>query len=210
MHKLLLLSGALAVAVPATAQNGANWSTGAGSITTIQFAGGSGSAPDAVARTPIEAAIAFKKWCLDSGGDPALAAAEFQDFGGAILPVSGGKDKPPAKLHIYNGPGAVVAQTDGFFAVPQAQCNVSFYVPALPDKAEMQEAVSALFATPPTNAADAVKKNGKPNKRYVPTWEVTDAKGNVRLITYSTLGSGFDAAGNRVMLVALFNPGATR
>lgn len=152
----------------AGAQDGASWATGDGAMTTLMFGGGSGLPPAPAAIAPDEMARLFKRLCLDTNGDPAAidaaAAAVSPALTAAPMKVSAGKNKPEIQLHLWRGPGIVVAQTDGFFAVREAQCNITFYPTALPDAASLATALGAAIGTGPTNAAEAVKGNGKPTR----------------------------------------------
>ena len=52
----------------------------------------------------------------------------------------------------------VTAQTDGFFAVREAQCNITFYPTTLPDRDSLNAALTSALGAGPGNAAEAVKR----------------------------------------------------
>ena len=187
----------------ASAQEGASWATGDGAMTTLMFGGGSGLPPTPAAMAPEDMARLFKRICLDTNGDPAAidaaAAAASPALTAAPMKVSAGKNKPEIQLHLWRGPGVVVAQTDGFFAVQDAQCNITFYPTALPDRSSLATALGAAIGTEPSNAADAVKK-GKPNKHYLPIWVVGTAPPR-RVSAVAMRGNQY-TPGDRVLFAA--------
>jgi hypothetical protein len=194
----VLMAGAMGA--PASAQDGAMWLDDRGRMMSMQFGGPVAGAPAPLDRTPAAMAAQFKRLCLDTNGDPAAiaVAAERAEAKLASKPfeLAAGKKAPPIKLDIWSGDGLVVARTAGFFAAPVAQCNAIFYVNSLPDAESVTAAVSALVGSPPTNAADATKKNGKPNKSYEPEWAVT---GGQIIVAHVAKGNQY-MPGNRVHL----------
>ena len=199
--RLVTASFALAFAAPVAAQNGAMWVDDYGRMMSMEFAGGSGAAPAPVDRSPAEMAAVFRKACIDTQADPAGLAAAAVALGLAADPltVPVGKKAPPVVLNIHRAPGLVVSQTGGFFAAKVAQCNVTFYVNALPDRADMAAAVTAALGTSPANAASATKKNGTPNKNYEPEWATSF--GGTPQVVAAHVGKGSQyMPGNRVQI----------
>ena len=191
---------------PAAAQSGASWATGDGALTTLMIGGSDQPLPTPTALAPGDMARLFKQLCLDTNGDPAAidaaAAASSPALTAEPVKVKAGKDKPELQLHLWRGPGMVVAQTDGFFAVKEAQCNVTFYPIALPDSAALAASLGTAIGTGPSNAAQAVKGNGKPNKNYVPVWTVGPAAGPSRRVTAIAMRGNQYMVGNRVLFAA--------
>jgi len=157
---------------PAAAQMGASWATGDTAITTIVFAGAN-RLPARADRSPEEMARLFKTACLDTGGraeaiDSAVADGRLA-LAGTNFTVTATKKRPELKLRLWSGPGIVVARTDGFYAVREAQCSASFHPLTHPTSAALTEGMTKVLG-PPSNAAEAVRKNGKRAKRFVPLW----------------------------------------
>jgi hypothetical protein len=202
-------AGAIALigmAGAAGAQIGASWATGDGAMTTLTMGGSDEPLPAPVAIAPDDMARLFKRLCLDTNGDPtaieAAAASASPALTAAPMKVKAGKDKPDIQLRLWRGPGIVVAQADGFFAVPEAQCNITFYPTALPDAAVLATALGAAIGTGPSNAAEAVKGNGKPNKNYVPVWVVGTAPAPSRRVSAVAMHGNQYTPGDRVLFAA--------
>ncbi len=197
----LTAMAAVLLSASASAQNGAVWSDGPGRLTTLQFAGGEASPPAAVDRDPSEMVRLFKQLCLDTANDPAAIAAS----AARVVPpltanpytIPATKKSGPIELGIWQGNGLVVSRTGGFFAAPSAQCNMTFYVNTLPDLPTTIAALNASLGSP-TNAADAVKKNGKPNKTYRANWVAA----NGYLVDAQIIRGSQFMTGNRVQLIS--------
>jgi len=194
----LLLAVAIAPSA-ASAQNGAYWVDDRGRMMSLQFAGGSGPLPSPVDREPAAMTEMFKQICVDNAGVPEKVEGirESMNLEYNQQTLGAGKKKPPAILNIWHSDGLVISQTDGFFAAPTKQCNASFYMSTLPTNDDMVAALSE-----PTNAGNAFKKNGKPNKKYSPEWVLADGNGKRAIVrSYISKASQY-MLGNRVQLTA--------
>ena len=183
---LLLAAASCLLATPALAQGGASWAVGDGTVTTITYAGAP-LAPPQLHRTPEEMALLFKSACLDTGGteagiDAAVASGRLQ-LVGSTFSVPATRKRPAYAIRFWSAPGVVVARTDGFPLVKEAQCNATFNPPGGPRNAELADAVTDVLAAPPANAAEAVKRNGKRNKDFTPRWVVAGEEGKPRVVT---------------------------
>jgi hypothetical protein len=187
----------LAASAPAFAQNGAVWMDDKGRPTTLQFAGGSGAPPPAMARSPEDMSALFKQLCLDTQSNPANAAVA--GLTAAPQTIPGGKSSPELVLNVWRGDGLVVSQTDGFFVAPNAQCTAVFYVTALPASGDMAKALEATLGRPPANADKAVKKNGKPNDSWSPEWEIP-VRGAAWLLTVHVIADSRYTPGDQVQI----------
>ena len=170
------------LAASAAAQSGASWASGDGGLTTLMLSGSGNEPPPAPQPlTAGEMAQLFKRVCLDTAGHPAAIAAAIAEGKLELTPtpavLAATKKQPEVTLGVWRGPGMVAAQTSGFRVVPEGQCNITFYPAELPDRAVLAEALSALVGSAPENAAEAVKKNGEPNKRFAPRWSLARAEG---------------------------------
>ncbi len=191
---LIAAVGAVGAAGPAAAQNGASWAVGDSGVTTILLSGAN-QQPVRADRTPEEMASLFKAACLDSGGRPeaidsAVAEGKLR-LAGSTVTVNGSKKRPPVQVRLWSGPGVVVAWSDGFFAMREAQCNATFHPITLPTDESVAEALAKVLGGAPINAGEAVKKNGKPDKGFVPRW--TWSEGSNAPVTVN----GFAMRGNR-------------
>ena len=195
---------ALLIAASATAagaQNGAMWVDNYGRMMSMQFAGGSAPAPAPHDRSPAEYAGLFKKVCLETGGDPSTLGSALTQAGLAAEPftIPAGKKAPPVTLNLWRGRGAVVSQSSGFFAAKDAQCNVTYYVRTLPDRAALTAALSEAMGAQPANAAKAIKKNGRPNNNYQPEWAATI--GGAPAVVVAHVAKGYQSMpGDRVQI----------
>lgn len=194
----------VSVSTTAAAQNGAVWLDDVGRMMTMQFAGGSGTPPDPIDRSPQQMVELFKALCVDTNGDPAridlAAKAPNASLEAEPFTIAGTKKAPPLVLGIWRGQGIVLSRTDGFFAAPDAQCNTVFYVNVIPDRQSLTDALASSLGSAPTNVAKAMKKNGKPNNGYVPEWSVLSGTGTKQVIAaYVSKGSPY-APGNRVQI----------
>jgi hypothetical protein len=129
---------------------------------------------------------------------------------GSTVAVNGSKKQPPIQLRLWSGPGVVVARTDGFFAVREAQCNATFYPLTLPDRAVLTEAMTRILGAPPSNAAKAVKKDGKPDKRFAPLWTLSEGSGPPLTVSGIAMRGNQYMPGNRVFMAVRPAPGAAR
>jgi hypothetical protein len=190
----------LAIAVPAAAQNGAQWVDPYGRMTTLEFVGGRGAPPPPLDRPAGEMARLFKSLCLDTGGSAAEmgAAARQAAFDAAPFTIPGGK-AGDVVLGVWRGEGAVLSQSDGFFAAPNAQCNVSFYVTTVPESASVTEALAAAIGSPPSNLADATDKKGRPKKYYSPEWTIGEGAG-ARIVTAHVMKGSRTLPASRVQM----------
>jgi hypothetical protein len=193
--------GLACVGAPAAAQNGAMWVDQHGRMMSITFAGPSGAPPAPADRSAAEMAAGFKSLCLDTGGSDAATASAAAQAGLTGTPSSfpTGKKSEPASLGVWTGPGTVVASSDRFFATQLPQCNVTYYVATLPERQGVADALAAAIGSPPTNAAEAVDKKGKPRKWWSPEWRL-GAPGSERIVSaHVTKGSQY-MPGNRVQI----------
>jgi hypothetical protein len=176
----------LCLAGPGAAQSGASWAVGDTAIMTIAFGGIDRSTPVPMDMSTEDMARLFKTMCLDTGGDPAAMAAAAErglpDLRSAPVRVKDGKKEPYVELRLWRGPGVVIAQTDGFRSVPEAQCNATFYPVTMPNRAALTSALAAAIGAPPGNLAEATKRNGKPQKRYVPLWTIKQGSNPARTV----------------------------
>lgn len=176
---LIAVFAAAGAGGPAAAQLGASWATGDTAITTLGFAGVA-SSPVRADRSTEEMARLFKAACLDTGGRAEAIDAAVADgrlaLVGTNFTVTATKKRPELKLRLWSGPGIVIARTDGFRDVPEAQCSASFHPLTHPTSAALTEGMTAVLGAP-SNAAEAVKENGKRAKRYVPLWTLSDGAG---------------------------------
>lgn len=193
--------GLACVGAPAAAQNGAMWVDQHGRMMSITFAGPSGAPPAPADRSPAEMAAGFKSLCLETGGADAATAAAAAQAGLIGTPSSfpTGKKSPPASLGVWTGAGTVVASSERFFATQAAQCNVTYYVRTLPDRQAVADALAAAIGSPPTNAAEAVDKKGKPRKWWSPEWRL-GAPGSERIVTAHVVKGDRSMPGDRVQI----------
>jgi hypothetical protein len=170
----LLGAAMLSFPAAAAAQNGAMWVDRYGRMMTLTMSGGETPAPAAADRTPAEMAALFQQMCVAASADPA-AAADPAPVGLTALPfVTGGRS--PNLFDIWHGPGVVLGRSDSFYVTRKPQCNLVFYVNTLPEPQAVHEAVSSALGAPPSNAARATKRNGQPNRSFVPEWSVGTAQ----------------------------------
>ena len=171
---------ALALALPAAAdaQNGAMWVDRYGRMMTLTMSGGETPAPPPADRTPAEMAALFQQMCVAASADPSAAGFAVPGPAAAgLLAVpfaTGGRS--PDLFDIWHGPGVVLARSERFYVTQKAQCNLVFYVNTLPEPQAVHQAVSAALGAPPANAARATKRNGQPNRGFVPEWSVGTAQ----------------------------------
>ena len=188
---------------PASAQGGASWAVGDSAVTTITYAGAP-LAPPQLDRSPEEMALLFRAACIETGGteagiDAAVASGRLQ-LVGSTFKVPATKKKPAYSIRFWTAPGVVVARTDGFPEVEEAQCNATFNPPAGPRNAELADAVTAVLAAPPANASEAVKKNGKRNKGFTPRWIVAGQPGESKVVTAVAMRANRFTPGDHVLI----------
>ena len=194
----------MALAASASAQNGASWASGDGALTTLMISGAETPAPAPREMSSADMVETFKKICLDAAGNPATIAAAIAsdalDLEATPVTLQGTKKSPPVQLHLWRGPGFVAAYTEGFRVVSTEQCNVTFYPTQLPDRAALAEAMSGVVGSQPLNAAEAVKKNGQPNKYYAPRWTYSGKAGAPLKINAIAMKDSRYMPGDRVLL----------
>lgn len=196
-------SSFLFVATPAAAQSGASWAVGDSTVTTITF---SGAAPPPVRidRSAEEMARLFKSACIDTGGteagiDAAMASGRLPLVRTTFRAAATRKD-PAYSLPLWSGPGVVVARTDGFPSVPEAQCNATFLPLTAPRDSELVDAMTAALAAPPSNVAEAVKRNGKRNKHFSPRWVIAGESGAPLVVTAVAMRANRFTPGDHVLI----------
>ncbi|MET1110524.1 MAG: hypothetical protein ABWX67_03255 [Allosphingosinicella sp.] len=176
---LIALVAAAGAGGPAAAQMGARWATGDTAITTLGF-GGADPPPVRADRSTEDMARLFKTACLDTGGRTEAIDAAVADgrlaLVGINFTVTATKKRPELKLRLWRGPGIVIARTDGFSDVREAQCSASFHPLTHPTSMALTEGMTKVLGAP-SNAAEATGKNGKRAKRYVPIWTLSDGAG---------------------------------
>jgi hypothetical protein len=204
----------LCLAGPGAAQSGASWAVGDTAIMTIAFGGIDMSTPVPMDMPTEDMARLFKTMCLDTGGDPAaMAAAAERDLPGlrsAPVTVKDGKKEPYVEIRLWRGPGVVVAQTDGFRSVPQAQCSATFYPVTMPNRAALTDALAAAIGALPGNAAEATKRNGKPDKSYVPLWTVAQGSNPARTVNAISMKAAQHTPISTILIAVRDGQGATR
>lgn len=188
----------LAFAVPAAAQNGAMWVSDRGQMMSFQFTGGSGEAPPPLDRGAAEMAAQFVTLCLENGGGGVALPGVADNAGLAAIPftIAGSKKTEPVTLGIWRSPGTVVSMANGFLGANAAQCNVTYYVAALPDRQAVTDALSTAIGSGPSNLAAATDKKGKPKKYYTPEWT---AEGGRTVTAHVAKGHQY-MPGNRVQI----------
>lgn len=165
------------------------WVDRYGRMLSLTFSGPPPAPPAGVDRTPAEMAAQFTRLCVEAAADP---AAE----GLTAAPYASGGGRNPLVLDIWRGEGLVLSRTEGFFAAPNAQCNAVFYVNTLPERQAVVDAVSAALGAQPSNAAQATRRNGRPNRNYVPQWSIGAAR---VVVAHVGRGTGY-MPGDRVHL----------
>lgn len=189
-------------AAPAAAQNGAVWTDDLGRMVTLEFSGPPAQPVIARDRTPGEMAAAFKKLCVDTQASAEAIAPVAQESGlePAAFTIPATKKVGPIALQIWRSDGLALAQTDGFFAAPQHQCNAIFYMATLPQDAAVNGALAEALGKQASNAADAFRKDGKPNKRYVAEWVLDGADGGSWTASAIVAQGSRYVPGNRVLI----------
>jgi hypothetical protein len=179
---------------PAAAQLGGAWSDKYGRSLVMHF----GGMPDADlpngTRTLEESARLFASTCVDTNFDRTAigAAAEAAGWDLHYQPVEVPMKPKPLDLGGWTAPGAALLAGAKLFFAPNAQCNlvVRLRNPATP--AEVEAALSATLSAAPANKADAVKRNGEPNKSYQPIWILPGAPSMERAVFARQSSSGND------------------
>ena len=182
---------------------------GDGAVTTITYSGAP-LPPPRLDRSPEEMALLFKAACIDTGGteagiDAAVASGRLK-LVGSTFTVPATRKKPGYAIRFWTGPGVVVARTDGFPLVKEAQCNATFNPVAGPRNDALAEAVTAVLATPPANVSEAVKRNGKRNKDFTPRWIVAGEAGESRVVTAVAMRANRFSPGDHVLIAARPEP----
>lgn len=181
--KLTVIAASLSLGTAASAQGGAMWVDPLGRMMSMQF-GTDGPVPTVRSRAPAEMAGLFKRLCLDTGGDQAglSAAAAAAGLKAEPYTVPFGKKVSPVVLNLWNGDGVILSESAGFFAARVAQCNASFYLPEPSSREDVTAALAGAIGSPPSNAAKAVDKKGKPKKYFSPEWTI-DGPAGPRIVT---------------------------
>ena len=156
---------ALSLAPTAEAQNGAMWVDRHGRMMSLTISGPATQPPEPADRTPADMAALFTRLCVAASADP---AAE----GLTAAPSTSGGGRAPLVLDIWHAAGLVLSRSERFFATQRAQCNTVFYVRTLPERQAVQDALSRALGAQPSNAAQAIRRNGRPNPRFVPEWTI--------------------------------------
>jgi hypothetical protein len=203
MKKIALAIGAfLAVIgpVPSLAQNGAMWQDDRGRMMELNFLGGGPAAPLPKQTPPAEMASIFGKICVQTKGDFAAAAKAAAEMGFADKSSDAptGKAQPSSRMLIATGDGVVVSQTSALLQYRQLQCNVVFYVPELSESVNLEAELATFFGRPADNESTRLKKNGKPNKSFHPTWTVVGLKSQALTVSAYVMRFNQFMGGNRV------------
>jgi hypothetical protein len=201
---LVALVAAAAAGGPAAAQMGASWATGDTAITTLGFGVDAPPPPVRADRSTEAMAQLFKAACLDTGGreeaiDAAVAAGKLA-LVGTNFTVIATRKRPELKLRLWSGPGIVIARTDGFPDVPEAQCSASFHPLTHPTSLALTEGMTKVLGAP-SNASEAIRKNGKRAKRFVPLWTLSDGSGAPVIVNGIAMRGGRFTA-NSVLMAA--------
>lgn len=175
---LAFLAAAL---LPTAASASAPWVDDSGRQTMMQFPGSAETRLGANGHDAGAFASAFKRVCVDTGlvREVAGLSAESLDWGFAyrqeMVPFNN-----PVDLGGWYTRDAVVNVATGIFLNKHAQCNL-IGVPSGGDLAAIKAGLETQFGAP-ANAAKATKKDGKPNKSYVPEWEVVLPQGGTATV----------------------------
>lgn len=174
-----LLTASSVAAIPDAA-----WTDSAKRSVMLGFSGGSGQPPRAGSRTAADMAGAFKKLCWDTALDDVAIAKAAQAIGWGFnfeeVQVPNGRNKPPVDLVGWRADDAVLSITRGFSSAPNPQCNLRVFAADMPSEADMVAALNSVLGTP-TNIADAVRPDGRPNRRYEPEWLLSSSNGSERV-----------------------------
>jgi len=200
MFRRATVLAVLLPASPAFAQSGAMWTDPLGRMMSMQFVAGNPVAPAPRDRSPAEMARLFRTLCLESGGDGARVAASAAAAGLTAVPhtIPASKKAAPVTLGVWAGEGLILSQTSGFFAAPDAQCNATFYVRALPERQAVTDALAAVIGRAPSNLASATDKKGRLKKFYNPEW--LSAVGEPRIVTAFVAKGYSGMPGDRVQI----------
>ena len=149
----------------------------------------------------------FKQVCIDKAGDPKKVSEikELSTLQYEEQTISAGKEQAPYLVHKWTSPDIVISQHGRFLKGLENQCNASFNVTILPLRSEIMASIEKIIGSPPINAADAFKKNGKPNKEYRPKWSTVDGIGREITVVFNALDLSFIGRGQQVQLSALLS-----
>lgn len=195
-------AASLLLASPAWAQSGASWAVSDSTVTTITFSG-EDPPPVRLDRTPEEMARLFKAACLDTGGTEAGIDAAAAPGRVALVRTTfraaATRKTPAYSIPLWSGPGVVVARTDGFPTVPEAQCNATFLPLTGPRNLELVDAMTLVLGAPPSNAEEGVRRNGK-RKRFSPRWIIDEESGASFVVTAVAMRASRFTPGDHVLI----------
>jgi hypothetical protein len=167
----------------------------------LTFGGGLDTPPQPTAFAVEEMAQGFVRLCVDTIGDQLAVslAAESDGMDVSITASPGSKNAEKGTMLIANGPGLVVTQTEQILEYDFTQCNVNYFPDALPETDDVANAMAVAIGRAPDNEADRFKKNGKPNKRFKPEWQLVLDNGSVYVLRFDIMKSNRYLKGNRVL-----------
>jgi len=162
-----------------------------------------------------EVAYFFRQACLDSkldlaAVDAAVSGAKWPMKRSDVkIPFNRPEFDTPVPQWVGSGRGLTVAPatygipTGSGFRVAGPQCTFVSGTPSF-DRQALETALTNAIGTGPHNASEAVKKNGKPNKRYEPRWLWTGPNGVLQEVGFALIPSFGTSPGK--LQVALIPP----
>ena len=137
----------------------------------MQFPGSAPSVYTAGNHNLADGIATFDRLCLQTGFDKGAvdrAASEGSwkfTYRTEMIPF-----KEPVDIGGWNAPDATLRMADGIFFNKKAQCSFAFAPNDAADMGTIQEAMSKLIGSAPSNASKQFDKKGKPKKYYTPEW----------------------------------------
>ena len=167
----------------------------------LGLAGGGNSPPAPQTFVVADMVDAFVKFCVNTRGEQADVSEVANEKGlrVSISDIAVAKTATPSNMLIANGPGLVVSQTDQVLEYDYTQCNVNFFVDALPESETVEAALSAALGSAPDNETKRFKKNGKANKGYKPEWRIAGDDGTLFVLQFNVMKSNPYLIGDRVL-----------
>lgn len=169
--------------------------------------------------SPAKLAQMFKDMCIVTSNDPdrveaAVAASGWQAerYHLQIGPSDGGSAQ---QVRQWAGDGMVltlvtrsaVKSKDAGLVISRPQCSI-FVGYGLQAGSDLHSALTSAIGSDPVNAAE-MTRNGKPNKRYKPRWQLTTPAGTmVEVVTLAIGPNAYDP--NGVLMLSAATQTSTR
>lgn len=174
MRRLLFLTAFLA----ASPLHAGPWVDDKGRSMELQFPGATPTVYRPNGHTIADGVALFDAACRNAGFNKKATEAAVSDSGwNFTYQAEMMSFKEPVDVGGWNARDATIRMANGIFFNKKSQCSLVFAPQGGSNVSEVQEALSTLLGSAPSNADKQFDKKGNPKKYYTPEWTIAGADG---------------------------------